>query len=214
MQNIKNIIFDYGNVIFTIDFKKTKHTFTELGISNFEHLFAHIGQNPLFDQYEKGDISTAEFREGIRKITGRPDLSDDQIDHAWNSLLVGIPRVNHEIVLKAKEKYRTFLLSNINDLHLTYITEYLKREFNADTNDDFFEKVYYSHLIRMRKPDTEIFKFVLRDSNLDPAETLYIDDSPQHIKGAIEAGFVHTHLMTPDDSLESYMYRSGLLTRD
>ncbi len=211
MQNIKNIIFDYGNVIFTIDFQKSKHTFTELGISNFEQFFAHIGQNPLFDKYEKGEISTPEFRAGIRRITGKPELTDLQIDQAWNSLLIGIPPVNHQIVLKAKERYRSFLLSNINDLHLRHITEYLQDEFNTNTNDNFFEKVYYSHLIGMRKPDPEIFQFVLRDSGLDPRETLYIDDSPQHIKGALEAGLIHTHLMTPDDSLESFMNRSGLL---
>ncbi|WP_207428712.1 HAD family phosphatase [Pedobacter sp. SYSU D00535] len=212
MNNIKNIIFDYGNVIFTIDFKKTQHTFTELGIQNVENVFAHVGQNPLFDEYEKGNISSAEFRDGIRKITNRPELSDEEINRAWMSLLVGIPPVNHQIVLAAQKRYRTFLLSNINEIHLDYITEYLKREFNTDTNDIFFEKVYYSHLVRMRKPHPEIFQFVLQDSNLDPSETLYIDDSPQHIKGAIEAGFVHTHLLTADDSLESFMARSGLLS--
>ena len=129
MQHIKNIIFDYGNVIFDIDFKKTQHSFTELGIKNVERFFAHTGHDPIFNEFETGNISSAEFRDGIRRITGQPGLTDAQIDNAWNTLLIGIPPINHDILLKAKEKYRTFLLSNINEIHMDYINRYLKQEF-------------------------------------------------------------------------------------
>lgn len=212
MKHIKNIIFDYGNVIFLIDFLKTQHTFTELGIENVDRFFAHAGHDPLFDEFEQGNISSAEFRDGIRRITGRPELSDKDIDGAWTSLLIGVPPVNHELLLKAKERYRTFLLSNINEIHLDYITDYLKREYQIESNDMFFEKVYYSHLVRMRKPNREIFDLVLNENKLNPAETLFIDDSPQHLKTAQELG-LHTHLMTREDSLEKFLYRSGLLEK-
>lgn len=210
MQHIKNIIFDYGNVIFLIDFLKAQKTFTELGIKNIELFFAHTGHDSLFDDFEKGDITAAEFRNGIRKVTEKPDLTDAEIDNAWTSLLIGVPKINHEILLQAKKQYRTFLLSNINEIHLNFITDYLKREHNVSSNDIFFEKVYYSHLIRKRKPDRDIFEHVLADSNLSPQETLFIDDSPQHLKTAQELGF-NTHLMTKEDSLEKFMYGSGLL---
>ena len=210
MQNIKNIIFDYGNVIFMIDFLKTQHSFTELGIDNVETFFGHAGHDPLFSEFEKGNINSAEFRNGIRKLTGKPHLTDQQIDDTWNSLLIGVPPVNHQILLEAKKKYRTFLLSNINEIHLNYITRYLKQEFQIESNDDFFEKVYYSHLIRKRKPDPEIFAHVINDKGLEISETLFIDDSPQHLKTAHEMGF-QTHLMTRQDSLEKFMYNSGLL---
>lgn len=210
MQNIKNIIFDYGNVIFMIDFLKTQHSFTELGIDNVETFFGHTGHDPLFSEFEKGNISSAEFREGIRRLTGKPNLTDQQIDNTWNSLLIGVPAINHQILLEAKKKYRTFLLSNINEIHLNYITSYLKREHQVESNDEFFENVYYSHIVRKRKPDREIFEYVLSNSGLEATETLFIDDSPQHLKTAKEMGF-NTHLMTKDDSLEKFMYSSGLL---
>lgn len=212
MQNIKNIIFDYGNVILLIDFLKTQNSFTELGIQNVETFFAHTGHNPLFDQFEQGDITAAEFRDGIRKITGRPELSDEQINKAWTSLLIGVPPINHELLLKAKSQYRTFLLSNINEIHLDFIQDYLKREFNIESNDQFFEKVYYSHLVRIRKPNPAIFELVIKENNLKIEETLFIDDSPQHLKTAQALG-LHTHLMTKDDSLEKFLYRSGLLKK-
>ncbi len=210
MKTIKNIIFDYGNVIFMIDFKKTQHTFTELGIENVERFFAHTGHAPLFDEFEKGNISSAEFRDGIRNITNAPGLTDEEIDRAWNTLLLGVTPVNHQILLEAKKNYRTFLLSNNNEIHYNWIMEYLKREHQVESNAIFFEKDYYSHLMHMRKPNADIFEYVLQENNLLPEESLFIDDSPQHLKTAKELGF-QTHLMKPDDSLENFMYRSGLL---
>lgn len=194
-----------------IDFQKTQQSFTDLGIQNAEHFFSHSGHNKLLDDFEKGDITSAQFRDGIRKITNKPELTDVEIDHAWNSLLVGVPPINHQLLLKAKQQYRTFLLSNINEIHLNYIENYLKREHQVTSNDEFFEKIYYSHLVKKRKPDTAIFEHVVKDSKLNVSETLFIDDSPQHLKTAAQMGF-HTHLMTKDDSLEKYLYRSGLLT--
>ncbi len=213
MNKIKNIIFDYGNVIFMIDFKRTQHSFTELGIKNVERFFAHTGHDPLFDEFEQGLISSAEFRDGIRRITEQPGLSDEQIDNAWNTLLIGVTPGNHDLLLKAKKKYRTFLLSNNNEIHYKWIMEYLKNEFHLSSNEVFFEKDYYSHLMKMRKPNADIFQFVLDAHNLVPAETLFIDDSSQHIRTAASLG-LNTHLLTSEETLEEYMYSSGLLSRE
>lgn len=212
-SNIKNIIFDYGNVIFLIDFKRTQHTFTELGIKNVERFFDHSGHDPLFDEFEKGNITSSEFRDGIRKITNSPDLSDQQIDHAWNTLLLGVPPGNHEILLKAKEKYRTFLLSNNNEIHYNWIMNYLKQEYNLESNAAFFEKDYYSHLMGMRKPHIEIFEKVMTENNLKPEETLFIDDSPQHLKTAENLG-LNTYLLSYPETLEEFMTKSGILTSE
>lgn len=212
MNKIRNIIFDYGNVIFTIDFNLAQHSFTELGVKNVEHFFSHKGHDSLFDQFEQGLISSSEFRDGIRKVTGIESLSDAEIDQAWNSLLIGVPEPNHNLLLKVKEKYRTFLLSNNNEIHYNWIMDYLQREHQLNSNAVFFEKDYYSHLMKMRKPNREIFEFVMRENNLNPSETLFIDDSPQHLKTADMLG-LNTHLLTADETLESYLYSSGLLKR-
>lgn len=212
MQHIKNIIFDYGNVIFLIDFQRTRQSFIKLGIKNMDEFFAHTSQDSLFNRYEAGKISSAEFRNGIRSFAELPQITDEQIDNAWNTLLIGVPPVNHEILLKAKDKYRTFLLSNNNEIHYTWIQEYLQTEFNITSNSAFFEKDYYSHLMKMRKPDAEIFEQVLIENDLKTSETLFIDDSPQHIATAKQLG-LYTHLLTFPETLEDFMYRSGLLER-
>ncbi|MBD3748774.1 MAG: HAD family phosphatase [Sphingobacteriales bacterium] len=200
-KDIKNIIFDYGNVIFKIDFKRTQAAFEALGIKNVEEFYAHKGHDPLFDEFEKGNITAAEFRDGIRKVSQHPELTDQQIDDAWNSLLIGVPDGNHELLLALKQNYRTFLLSNINEIHLAYINKYLKETFGLDGNEGFFEKIYYSHLVGKRKPNHDIFEQVLAENELNPAETLFIDDSPQHLKTAEELG-IQTYLMTYPDTIQ------------
>ncbi len=204
MQNVKNIIFDYGNVIFALDFLQKsqqawcRHWALLMPINFMDTKY----RTPVFTEFERGDISAENFRERIRQITGKPELTDQQIDHAWNSLLVGVPEGNHELLLSLKPRYRTFLLSNINAIHYNHIMKYLQDEFGFSGNDHLFEKIYYSHFLRKRKPDAAIFEQVLNENNLDPAETLFIDDSPQHIATAQKLG-IQTYLMTAPDSIQA-----------
>lgn len=194
MEKIKNIIFDYGNVIFEINFKRTQAALLQLGITDAEHFFAHKNHNPLFDDFEVGGITPAEFRAGIRAAAHDSTLTDEQIDAAWNSLLIGVSAQNHDVLLAVKEKYRTFLLSNNNEIHYDWIINYLQKEFGIANYDQHFEKAYFSQQMHLRKPNTNIFEQVIKENNLNPTETLFIDDSPQHIAGAKKAG-LHTLLM-------------------
>jgi len=209
MQNIKNIIFDYGNVIFSIDFTLAQKAFSALGINNSDQFFGHLQQDAIFDAFDRGEITAAQFRDRLREVTGNKNLTDQQIDNAWNSMLLGIAKGNHELLLKLKAKYRTFLMSNINDIHYSHIMNYLRREFNFEGNDHLFEKVYYSHLVGKRKPDTAFFQQLLDENNLNPAETLFIDDSPQHLEGAKKLG-IQTYLMKAPDTIQKFFERNGL----
>ncbi|TSD67305.1 HAD family phosphatase [Inquilinus sp. KBS0705] len=210
MQNIKNIIFDYGNVIFNIDFRKAQQAFEQLGISNAAEFYGHRQQDPIFDKFDRGEVMGPEFIAYIKQKIGNPAITDQQITDAWNSLLLGIPEGNHELLLKLKAKYRTFLLSNINDIHYQYIMKYLKEEFGFDDNEHLFEKTYYSHLVGKRKPELHIFEQVLNENNLKPEETLFIDDSPQHLEGATQLG-IQTFLMTAPDTLQKFAKREHLV---
>lgn len=194
MKNLKNIIFDYGNVIFEINFKRTQNALLQLGITNVEAFFAHKSHNQLFDNFETNAISASEFRTGIRKAAHNNDLTDQQIDDAWNSLLIGVSANNHDVLLEMKAKYRTFLLSNNNAIHYDWIIKHIKENYNIDNYDNYFEKAYFSHLMELRKPNVNIFEQAIKENNLNPSETLFIDDSPQHIEGAKKAG-LNTLLM-------------------
>jgi len=210
MQNIKNIIFDYGNVIFSIDFLKAQQAWNKLGINNATEFFGHKQQDEIFDKFDRGEVSAEEFRDYIRLKSGNPELADEQINAAWNSMLLGIEPGTHELLLNLKGRYRTFLLSNINAIHYDHIMNYLKNDFGFDGNDHLFEKTYYSHLTGQRKPESRIFELVLNENGLDPAETLFIDDSPQHLAGAGKLG-INTFLMTKPDTIQQFFKRNGLM---
>ncbi|WP_200890741.1 HAD family hydrolase [Pedobacter lusitanus] len=211
MQKIKNIIFDYGNVIFAIDFRITQNSLKQLGIPNIETFFGHTGHHNLFNDLETGLITPAQFRDGIREIAQNSALTDAQIDAAWNSLLIGVQPGTHQVLLEIKKNYRTFLLSNNNQIHYDYIIDYLKKEHQLENNDSFFENSYYSHFMKLRKPHVEIYEQVIRENNLNPAETLFIDDTPGHLEGAKKAG-LQTLLMTEKpENLGAFLKSKGLL---
>lgn len=207
---MKNIIFDYGGVIFDIEHGFMAQAFEDLGIPGLNDQFNHAGQAELFDVFETGSIEPAEFREGIRRlgqefaasqqIAAGQSLSDRQIDDAWNAMLIGIPMGNLELVSQMKQKYRTFLLSNTNILHIDWISGYLRENLGIDSIASYFEKVYYSYELGMRKPNADIFEHVLKVNGLEPSETLFIDDSPQNLATAGKLG-IHTRLVAKGEPL-------------
>jgi FMN phosphatase YigB (HAD superfamily) len=211
MQNIKNIIFDYGNVIFEINFQRAQTALHQLGIADIEHFFSHKQHNRIFDDFESAAIGPPEFRAEIRRAADNANLSDEEIDAAWNSLLIGVPPNIHDTLLTVKEKYRTFLLSNNNEIHYNYIVKYLKDTFDMEDNSGLFEKTYYSQHMFLRKPNVAIFEQVIRENNLIPEETLFIDDSPQHLEGAKQAG-LNTLLMDMHPrELEAFLVKNNIL---
>ena len=195
MTSYKNIIFDFGGVIIDIDYDRIRQAFRAAGVSEFESLYTQFHQHGFFDDFERGRISTDIFRDRIREITAL-NLTDAQIDDAWNAILIGLPAANIELLRRLKSSHRIFLLSNTNALHEEAFTRMILQDFGMNVLDEVFEKVYYSHRLNMRKPDTDIFLHVLNENNLVAEETLFIDDSPQHVEGAKRAG-LHALLLEP-----------------
>lgn len=181
-KGIKNLLVDFGGVLINLDRQRCIDNFRKLGLPDIEKQLGLYAQNGLFMQHEKGEISSAGFREEIRKQIGRP-LTDGQIDAAWNSFLLDIPTYKLDLLLKLREKYVVYLLSNTNEIHWSWACEnvFPYRGFRVE---DYFEKIYLSYQMKMVKPDAEIFRAVLEDANIEPNETFFIDDSPANCETA------------------------------
>ena len=197
LNGIKNIIFDLGGVILDIDYNLTVKAFEGIGIPNFKEQYSKMSQSNLFDNIETGKISPEEFRNLIRKVA-KKEFSDTQIDTAWNALILHLPQHRIELLKKLGTEYRIFLLSNTNKIHYDDYSVIIKRENGIEGLEPLFEKTYLSHEMGLRKPDPEIFQAVLNENNLVPKETLFIDDSPQHITSAKTLGIVAYHLENED----------------
>ncbi len=195
VMRIQNIIFDLGGVILNIDYQATFQAFKALGVTRFDQFFTQASQIDLFDRFDKGEISAEAFREKIRGLCGLP-LTEKAIDRAWNAMLLDLPWHRMELLEGVKGNYRTFLLSNTNDIHFPAFLEYMQREFRIESLDPWFERQYLSYEIGMRKPDKEVYEHILKENALDPGQTLFIDDTLQHVEGAHRAGLKALWLRT------------------
>jgi FMN phosphatase YigB (HAD superfamily) len=188
MMQIKNILFDLGGVLLNINYLNTIEAFKELGVIEFGDVYSQFKQDKTSELFEMGLISNDDFRDHIRTYSSVP-LTNSQIDKAWNSMLLDFPPERFEMLSTLKKKFNLFLLSNTNAIHKDVFIKDINAQIYPLNFDDYFVKAYYSHEIKLKKPSIDVFKYVIKDQDLNPKETLYIDDSFQHIETAKSLSF-------------------------
>lgn len=193
-RKIKNIIFDWGGVITNINYQATIDAFSKLGFDRFGDYFTHNLQNDIFKKFEIGEISPITVRNELHRLLPS-GISDIQIDLAWCSMLRDTPIGRLELLKRLGKKYRLILLSNTNIIHANYYIDLLQKEQSIDYVS-IFDKVYFSHEIKMRKPNRNIFEYVLNDSQIVPEETLFIDDTEINIDVASTFGIQSLYLQS------------------
>jgi len=187
---IKGLIFDFGNVFLNLDIAKSqKEVFELFNIDSFSDEMIEINQS-----YEKGFITTEEFLRFYQDCF--PQLSRQQIINSWNSVLKDFPehRLKFLQQLAYDRIFKLILLSNTNDLHINWVKD------NIPFYESFkgcFDAFYLSHEIGLRKPDRDIFEFVLNKTNLNAYECLFIDDTKGHILSASQLG-INTWNINPE----------------
>src|SRR5262245_44203057 len=117
MIPVKNIIFDLGGVLLNLDIQRSREAFIKLGIPQIDDLFRIGHAESFFKQYETGHLNDDQFITAVLQeaITG---TTEEDILTAWNSMLLDFPSERVELLGKLKSKYRLFLFSNTNALHL------------------------------------------------------------------------------------------------
>ena len=202
-NNIKNIIFDLGGVILNIDTQRSINAFTDILGENNKEFVKKYNEFNLLDRLEKGEITPEQFRGTLKGIIPQK-ISDQQIDTAWNSMLLDFPRERIDLLYKLKQNYRTFLLSNTNKIHYNFYTKQLNEQFGIKNLSELFEEEYMSFDLKMRKPDKEIFHYVLYQNNLLANETLFIDDTLENIESAKEIG-INTYLLKESETINDVL---------
>ena len=193
---IKNIIFDFGDVFINLDKKLFAEELQKIYISQKPEEML-----PILQQYEMGLVSTDKF---LTFFEERLHVSQDKLKRAWNSILLDFPKERLRFIqnLSESKKYRLFLLSNTNDLHISWIQQnWGMEQYNAFKI--CFEQFYLSHEINLRKPNNNIYEFVLNTNKLVPMETLFIDDTKENTDAAKALG-IHIWNLKPgkEDVLE------------
>ncbi|ETN95657.1 HAD family hydrolase [Zhouia amylolytica] len=203
---IKNIIFDFGDVFINLDKPATVNRLTE--INGKFTVSDKMDQMNKF--YEKGLVSTSEFVSFYMSIF--PKISKNTLIDAWNAIILDLPENRIEFLekLSKENNYRLFLLSNTNALHIDHVIKNIGAErFNRFKN--CFEQFYLSHEINFRKPDLDIYKFVLNENNLKPEETLFIDDVEENTTAAASLNIITWNLKPGVDEVTTLLEQTFLL---
>lgn len=199
LKGIKTLIFDLGGVIYNIDIQKGIDNFKKIGFVDADQYIGHFIHSGIFVQWEKGELSPEEFRKEIKKLSTVP-LTDKQIDDAWCSIMLDIPRDRIDLLLALRKKYKLLLLSNTNPIHILVSTPKELAQYEL-TMDDLFDKCYYSYEMGAIKPDPTIFELLLKDAQVKPEECLFLDDGQKNIDTAHQLGF-KTYHVTPGENLD------------
>jgi|LauGreDrversion4_2_1035121.scaffolds.fasta_scaffold30117_3 FMN phosphatase YigB (HAD superfamily) len=206
---VKNIILDLGGVLLNLDYDLMSKNFADLGILD---VFSKQKQTGFMDDWEEGKFNQIYFLTELKKLGNLTDPDDEQkIKDAWNSILLDFPKERLELLQTLQSKYRLFLYSNTNEIHIESFESSLQTVHQVEGLHLFFEKVYYSNVLGIRKPKSEGFLHILKENTLLAEETIFIDDSPQHIVGAKNAGITSFYLNLQTQNIHSLLRDLNLI---
>jgi len=203
LQGVKNIVFDLGGVIITLERDEAVNRFKEAGLKNAEDLLNEYHQRGIFLELEEGKLSKEEFYEAVRKEAGT-FISDEAIDYGWMGFLKELPEYKLRMLEELRKKgYRLYLLSNTNPVIMSWA---FTPAFSPQSKsiDEFFDKLYLSYQIGYTKPHPEIYQFMFNDSGMIPSETLFIDDGIANVEMGKKLG-MKTYLATNGEDF-SYLF--------
>jgi putative hydrolase of the HAD superfamily len=204
LTGVKNIVFDLGGVIITLDRGESVRLFKEAGLKNAEELLDAYHQKGIFLDLEEGKLTQEEFYEAVRKEAGR-HIPDAVIRNAWMGFLKDVPVYKLEMLETLRKSYRVYLLSNTNPVIMDWARSPAFSPLGKGI-DCYFDKIYASYLIGYTKPAPEIFRYMFADAGIIPAETLFIDDGAANIEAGKQLG-MKTYLATNG---EDFRYIFGL----
>ena len=199
LSGIRSILFDLGGVLYDIDYRKTQAAFAALAAQTGADpvTFSKAKQDPIFDAFETGHASPAEFRRRLQQLLGlaEDDAADAAIDHAWNAILIGPMPGRAELLARLKARYPLALLSNTNALHWQIVRPQI------EPFAPHFKDIFASCEVGLRKPDAAFYHHAMQRLGWAAAETLFIDDIEANVAGARAAGLRAYHLTDPDELL-------------
>ncbi|HLO43733.1 MAG TPA: HAD family phosphatase [Leadbetterella sp.] len=196
-STIKAVVFDFGNVIINIDVEKTISAFAELSFKSSARVKQLFTEAEVFRKYETGFYADDEFRDVIRQVLSYP-LNDQEIDHAWNALLLDVPKKRLDFIENLKLKYPVYLLSNTNNIHIEQCKSYFRNAFGIANFELLFNETFLSYKMGLWKPDYKIYDAVINKIDLSPQEILFVDDNQDNVDAAADMGIQCIKINPPE----------------
>tara|TARA_R110002012_G_scaffold322096_1_gene555394 strand:+ start:81217 stop:81819 length:603 start_codon:yes stop_codon:yes gene_type:complete len=192
---LKNIIFDFGDIFINLDKSAIFKALEDFGGTQGSTELTRLAKN-----YEMGLMSSTDFVMALQEIF--PSATAEEIIAAWNSILLDFPVERLEFIeqMAVDKKYRLFLLSNTNELHIRAVIKSMGI-LNFNRFKACFEQFYLSHEINLRKPELSIYEYVLSQNHLKAEETLFIDDMLENTLAAETIGIKTWNLIVGKEDI-------------
>lgn len=187
-QQIKNIVFDFGGVIISFDRDQAVKAFREIGVEEADNLLGKYHQQGIFQEVENGNMDAETFRRELSKICGK-ELTYKEVENGWKGFITKVPQYKLDYLNELRKKYKVYILSNTNP----YIMGWARSSQLTDAGkplDAYVDKIYTSYEAGSTKPEHGIFDYMIKDSNLIPSETIFVDDGAANIAIGKELGFI------------------------
>jgi putative hydrolase of the HAD superfamily len=185
------LIFDFGNVVAFFDFKKAFAVIESRGSLTAEQLTDRLrdrGFHALMERYESGWMASIEFSGAVCELV-EVDLTHDEFAAAWTGIFTLNEPIAKLVADLRSRGYRLLLGSNTNELHAAYF----QRQYASTMA--CFDHLVLSHEVGHIKPAVEFYLACARRANVAPSECVFIDDRPENVEGARQAGLAAIHFL-------------------
>ena len=190
------LLFDLGRVVLDIDFNKVAATWAAHAGCEPAQLVGRLSPNDSWQRHERGEISDAEFFEGLRGSLGI-GISDAQLLEGWNALFAGeVPGIA-PLLARASQRLPLYAFSNTNGAHVDHFSTAYAGVLGH------FREIFLSSSIGLRKPDAAAYDHVVKEIGVPAGRIVFFDDSADNIAGARARGLFAVHVTSPDDVAEA-----------
>ena len=184
---IKNIIFDLGGVVITLDQQQSVRRFEALGLKDAEQRLNAYTQAGIFGDLEGGLIDAETFRSKLSELVGH-EVTHEECAHAWQGYAKEVPPRNLDALLRLRQEgYRLLLLSNTNPYMMEWVASD-RFDGRGHAVDYYFDALYLSYQMHLMKPSEEIFRRLLQTEKVFPHECLFLDDGARNVAVASQIG--------------------------
>jgi putative hydrolase of the HAD superfamily len=201
-MTIKTIIFDFGGVITNSPIEGFKLLEEKHGYDNgiITNINMNNPDNNAWAKSERGEIDINTFLEEFEKealAIGQKINAKEILQQLYGSLRENM--INKIKLLSVSKKYKLICLTNVLKGVDIFTPEERVKSVNRIMS--YFDIIYESYKLNMRKPETRIYQYILNEINIKPEETVFLDDLGMNLKPALQLGINTIKVVYPNDAI-------------
>lgn len=201
MKDERAVLFDLGKVLIDFDHRIAVRRIQAYCTLKEEEIYNLFFDSDVTDRYERGSVSSEDFFREVKAMLGAR-ISYDEFMPIWNEIFTPHPGMR-EVLSSLYGAYRLYLVSNLNESHGRYLQQQFPQYFK------YFEHLFFSYELHMRKPDAAIYAAIIDFIQLPPQQIIYTDDRAELVAAAGKCG-IDAFVFASTDSCKEQLRKRGI----